>query len=109
MLGQDKIDLLTNRTVFLAGTPNTGKTRMFTLLGRKCLIDGYTIFIIKDSSSISDAFLSQYLKKHSTEDRVVEEECDFKSQNQRQKCIERIIMQKGDKTCILLDVAHLKG
>ncbi|PVD21797.1 hypothetical protein C0Q70_17598 [Pomacea canaliculata] len=109
MLDQDMIELLNHRTVFLAGTPNTGKTRMLTLVGRKCLIDGYTIFIIKDSSSKNDAFLSQYLKKQSTEDRIVDEECDFKSQNQRQKCIERIIKEKGDKTCILVDVAHLKG
>lgn len=104
------INLLTNRTVFLVGSPNTGKTRMLTLIGRQCLNDGYKIFIVKDSSSKSDAFLSQYLKKQSATDRVVDEECNFNLKKSRKECIDRIIKEKvNTKICVLVDVAHLQG
>lgn len=115
---------LDENIVYLVGTPNTGKTRMLTLAGGKWLESKHDVFIVKDSSSQGDPFLSQHLK--TLKDNfapecndlekpgdIYDKECIMTSSQSNAECVEEIIKITKEKkqatVCVLLDVAHLKG
>lgn len=109
-------------TVFLTGPPNTGKTRILTLAGATCLSRGQNVFVVKDTSSPYDPFLSQHLKSlnmppnnqptSNALGEVYEEACNFESEKSVKECVERIAntsLKENQTICVLLDIGHLKG
>lgn len=100
VLNSDMAELLNSKKRFLYGPPNTGKTRMLTLVGKKCLSSGNDVFIVRDESSKSDSFLLEHLQAlaasntklpaRSTFGSVYTETCDLK-----QKTTEIIDIIKG--------------
>ncbi|XP_025112632.1 uncharacterized protein LOC112575180 [Pomacea canaliculata] len=51
MLSQDMVDLLKKKRVFLVGPPNTGKTRLLTLVGKKWITSGHELHVFCGSAS----------------------------------------------------------
>ncbi|XP_025114144.1 uncharacterized protein LOC112576111 [Pomacea canaliculata] len=118
MLDQELISRLDEHKACLVGTPNTGKTRMLSLVGGKWLSEGHDVFIVKDTSFQIDSFLSNHLSSLSERGssaekpygRVYDERCDLKLDESITACIQKIIKDKKNmRISIILDVAHLKG
>ncbi|XP_025114163.1 uncharacterized protein LOC112576124 [Pomacea canaliculata] len=115
VLSSDMAELLNSQRRFLYGPPNTGKTRMLTLIGKKCLSSGNDVLIVKDESSKSDSFLSEHLQAlaasntklpRSTFGSVYTETCDLKQKTA--EIIDRIKSQEEKKVpLVLLDDVHL--
>lgn len=117
-----KTRLDNEHTVFLTGPPNTGKTRILTLAGATCLSNGQNVFVVKDTSSPYDPFLSQHLKSlnmppnnqpdSKAPGEVYEEACNFESDKSVKECVESIAnsrLKENQTICVLLDIGHLKG
>ncbi|XP_025113850.1 uncharacterized protein LOC112575922 [Pomacea canaliculata] len=121
MLNQDMVDLLEEPILFLGGPPNSGKTRMMTLVGNKWLSEGHDVFIVNDSSSKSYPLLSHQLKTltarhesdlsdNSTRGRIYENECNFTSDVSLKTSIDKMITKaEGKDLYVLVDGAHLHG
>lgn len=107
----------------LVGTPNTGKTRIFTIIGRKWLSEGHDVVIVKDTSFPSDSFLLQHLSAFKEKSKsqsatevsygnICEEKCNLSKDKSIEKCVKRITQKKKNSKndlFVLLDVAHLEG
>ncbi|XP_025113851.1 uncharacterized protein LOC112575923 [Pomacea canaliculata] len=121
MLTQDMVELLEEPILFLGGPPNSGKTRMMTLVGNRWLSEGHDVFIVNDSSSKSYPLLSHQLKTltarhetdlsdNSTRGCIYDHECDFTSDMSLKTSIDKMITKaEGKDLCVLVDGGHLHG
>lgn len=116
VINSDMAELLKSEKCFLCGPPNTGKTRMLTLVGKKWLFSGNDVFIVKDESSKSDSFLSEHLQAlaasntklpRSTFGSIYTETCDLKQKTT--EIIDRIKRKTEKKVpLVLLDDLQLE-